>query len=180
MPTRRAVLDLLLLESRRRYLDAEAEQLRTKRILSMDLELVRGDRRIIDLSIVHKCELNASGEIIGFFGAFQDISERKTAERELEKLAFFDPLTGLANRALFQRRIQEAMRDTGGRPLLGGALLMLDLDRFKEVNDSLGNQAGDELLKRMTERLMRTLSADVFLARLGGDEFAAILPGPTG
>jgi diguanylate cyclase (GGDEF)-like protein len=173
-PRRTDVLARCRGDSARTLLDAEAEVMRTRGMKSVDVTIQRGDGSLADFTVTSKAELNADGAVIGIFGAIQDISERKNSERELEKLAYYDPLSGLANRALFQRAIRRAVDDSH-RLNRNGALLMLDLDRFKEVNDSLGHQAGDELLVKVAERLTRLLPRDAFLARLGGDEFAAIL-----
>lgn len=99
-------------------------------------------------------------------------SGRKTAE--LAHQAAHDPLTGLANRVLLRRRIEASLSDvTADRPL---ALLMLDLDRFKDVNDTFGHHYGDRLLQEAALRLTDTIGADGTVARLGGDEFAILLP----
>ncbi|MEO6015223.1 MAG: EAL domain-containing protein [Devosia sp.] len=101
---------------------------------------------------------------------FRDISEQKRARDEIEHLALHDPLTGLANRTLFQKRLAEA-EATGSAT----AVLLLDLDHFKEVNDTLGHPVGDALLVGTANRLRDCLGADVTIGRLGGDEFAAIV-----
>jgi diguanylate cyclase (GGDEF)-like protein/PAS domain S-box-containing protein len=115
----------------------------------------------------------------------ENITERKNAEAELirqseinEHQALHDPLTGLPNRLLFSERIEQAIKYAERR---GGsaAILMMDLDRFKEVNDSLGHQAGDALLKEVGERLGASLRASDTVARLGGDEFGLLLPEPS-
>jgi diguanylate cyclase (GGDEF)-like protein len=102
-------------------------------------------------------------------------AERKHSEDALQRRALHDPLTGLANRSLFQDRLSLALhaakRDK--KPL---ALMLMDLDRFKEVNDTLGHQAGDELLLEVGRRLRHAKRATDTVARLGGDEFALILP----
>jgi diguanylate cyclase (GGDEF)-like protein len=126
--------------------------------------------------VTSKAVTNAEGRIIGFSGTIQDISARKSAEETLERLAYYDPLTGLANRALFHREINDVLThctQTGSR----AALLLLDLDHFKEVNDSLGHAAGDELLCKVAHLISRALGNNHFLSRLGGDEFAIILRG---
>ncbi|RJT35226.1 EAL domain-containing protein [Mesorhizobium waimense] len=109
--------------------------------------------------------------------AVRDIRERKKAEQEIVRLAHFDPLTGLANRRSFTGRL-EAEIDAAGRSGKGGnlALLLLDLDRFKEVNDLFGHAAGDAMLQRVAQCASAVLRHGQMLARLGGDEFAIIAP----
>ena len=104
-----------------------------------------------------------------------DISAQKATERELSELAYGDPLTGLANRSAFQRMLQEAIAGTRHQQDRMLALLLLDLDHFKAVNDTLGHAAGDRLLVQAAERLRTRLRSSDGLARLGGDEFAIIL-----
>ncbi|QDM28815.1 EAL domain-containing protein [Tardiphaga sp. vice304] len=156
-----------------RVLEAQAEVARTGAIKSVDIKYRRGDNSIGDLVVTNKATSDADGHIIGFHGTIQDISERKRAEEQLEQLAYHDPLTALANRALFHRELNSLLV----RQLVGksGALLLLDLDRFKEVNDSLGHAAGDELLVRVAHLLSRQLGSRHVLSRLGGDEFAIIV-----
>jgi diguanylate cyclase (GGDEF)-like protein/PAS domain S-box-containing protein len=108
----------------------------------------------------------------------RDVTERKLQEAELERMALHDALTGLPNRTLLSNRIEHAIRSaqrTGDHM----AILLLDLDRFKDVNDTLGHQVGDQLLTEVGPRLERPLRASDTVARLGGDEFAILLVGPT-
>lgn len=119
---------------------------------------------------------DTEGNIVGTFGISRDISQRKEFEDQLERQAFFDPLTQLPNRALFMNRVrhlfQRARRVPDG---LRFAVLYLDVDRFKGVNDGLGHQAGDELLIQIARRLERCVRPSDTLARQGGDEFTALL-----
>lgn len=108
-------------------------------------------------------------------GMLQDVAEEKRLQAELQRLAFEDPLTGLANRRLFLDRVEHQLqrgRRTGG-PL--GAVLFADVDDFKTLNDTLGHQAGDEVLIAMAERVTGCLRPGDTAARLGGDEFAVLL-----
>ena len=111
----------------------------------------------------------------GFVRTFTDITKRKAAEAEVARLARHDVLTGLPNRALFHETLERSLADIVQR---GGAcaVLYLDLDGFKSVNDSLGHQAGDELLRRVAAGL-RGIAGDGAVARLGGDEFAVLSDG---
>lgn len=104
----------------------------------------------------------------------RDISERATLEHRLRQLAFHDPLTGLANRFLFADRVSHAI-ERGQRTASGVALLFCDLDDFKTVNDSLGHEAGDQLLLAVASRLSACIRPGDTVARLGGDEFALLL-----
>ena len=115
----------------------------------------------------------------GVLLTLRDVSERKQLERALTRQAFTDQLTGLANRALLHDRTGQAIR-LAGRQGLTAALLLLDLDRFKEVNDTLGHHHGDLLLQQVAERLNGSLRSSDTVARLGGDEFAVLLPQITG
>ena len=105
---------------------------------------------------------------------FRDVTKRRLAEQHLEFLANFDPLTGLPNRRLFFDRIGQSLLNAKRQEHLVG-LLYLDLDRFKEVNDSLGHAIGDLLLKAVSERLAQALRLSDSVARMGGDEFTVIL-----
>ncbi len=109
-----------------------------------------------------------------FVATLSDISERKAIEVELRHLAHHDPLTGLPNRALFADRMQMVIA-LSGRQQRQFALFMIDLDHFKEVNDTLGHGAGDRLLMEASDRLRHCVRDSDTVARLGGDEFAVIL-----
>ncbi|MGH8352676.1 MAG: bifunctional diguanylate cyclase/phosphodiesterase [Pseudomonas sp.] len=119
---------------------------------------------------------NPQGQTTHFVGVFADISSLKHAQARLDYQAHHDPLTGLPNRLLFENRLRAALSDaeTDERK---GAVLFLDLDRFKHINDSLGHPVGDLLLKSIAIRLKEQLRDIDTVARLGGDEFIVLLPG---
>jgi diguanylate cyclase (GGDEF)-like protein/PAS domain S-box-containing protein len=106
---------------------------------------------------------------------FSDITERKQAEERVWRQAYYDSLTTLPNRRLFQDRLQHEIR-TSLRDATPVALMMIDLDRFKEVNDTLGHEVGDQLLMEAARRISHCVRESDTVARLGGDEFAVILP----
>ena len=114
-----------------------------------------------------------NGNITHFVAITEDISERKQTEQTIRHLAFHDPLTGLPNRRLFNDRLHQAaaMRHRRDNTF---ALMLLDLDRFKTVNDTLGHDVGDALLKAVAARLLNSIRQGDTLARMGGDEFAVI------
>lgn len=126
----------------------------------------------------HSVVREKNGEIGGIIGVATDITERKHAEKRLVQLANYDSLTGLPNRTLFRDRLTHAVAQAHRKDHLV-ALLYLDLDRFKMINDSLGHHAGDELLKGVSERLLSNAREEDTVARLGGDEFTVILEGIT-
>jgi len=115
------------------------------------------------------------GEFLGFRGSGTDLTEMRRSEAEVKRLASYDPLTGLPNRILMRRTLDESLRDVAGRPKRT-ALFMLDLDRFKTVNDTLGHPVGDSLLRQVAERLTLVVQQDGQVGRLGGDEFNVVLP----
>ncbi|MEY2920918.1 MAG: hypothetical protein RL261_2223 [Pseudomonadota bacterium] len=114
--------------------------------------------------------------IAGLALNFRDVSERKALEEQLRKLAFHDPLTLLANRSLFWNRVEHALT-LAQRSQQRVAVMFLDLDNFKNVNDSLGHDAGDRLLQAAAQRLVKSTRPSDTVARLGGDEFAILLEG---
>ena len=112
---------------------------------------------------------NAAGEVINYVGTHSDISQRKAAEREIQTLAFYDSLTGLPNRRLLPDRLERSLA-TSTRSGREGAVLFIDLDDFKYLNDTFGHDRGDLLLKQVAQRLVQCVREGDTVARLGGDE----------
>lgn len=117
-----------------------------------------------------------AGSFVGYRGIARDITERKRAEARIEQLAFFDDLTGLPNRRLLLDRLGQVLAQCT-RLSNQAALLFLDLDNFKDINDTLGHEWGDRLLIEVGQRLSEGLRASDTVARLGGDEFVVVLQG---
>jgi diguanylate cyclase (GGDEF)-like protein/PAS domain S-box-containing protein len=117
---------------------------------------------------------NAEGKCLGMVTACEDITSRKAAEKEIQRLAYYDSLTGLPNRRTFLDRLQQAVA-LGNRERRQVGLLFLDLDNFKDINDSQGHDFGDKLIREVAERLCVDMRESDTLARLGGDEFVIIL-----
>ncbi len=172
--------------------DAEAWLLACRRALgdgqpfSHDLRVQRPDGSLRHLhQQVEVIEHDAAGTPVRLAGAVHDVTRHKTAEAEIRRLAYYDPLTGLPNRLLFTEQLQRALQHAGrhGKRL---AIMFIDLDNFKRVNDTLGHTCGDELLRTAGERLSRALRAsdavsrdavegEHAIARLGGDEFIVMV-----
>ena len=160
------------------YPDAFTEEikktLKTKGNWSGEVESVRvnGERYEMELNIdaVH----DEDGSISHFVGVFSDITSRKNTEKELLKLANIDPLTELPNRSFFQASHQNLVRKSTPH-----TLLCLDMDNFKKINDSLGHQTGDILIKQIAKRLQRITGKNATCYRLGGDEFSILMENNT-
>jgi diguanylate cyclase (GGDEF)-like protein/PAS domain S-box-containing protein len=124
---------------------------------------------------VSASDLRDDPDVGGVVLNIRDVSVRKTKEEDLLRRALYDPLTGLANRALFREHVEKALARLRRTPALPHAVLFVDLDGFKTVNDSLGHAAGDEVLVEVGNRLRRWMRPGDTAARLGGDEFAVLL-----
>jgi diguanylate cyclase (GGDEF)-like protein/PAS domain S-box-containing protein len=136
---------------------------------------VRKDGRRVPVILVVNTMANDSGEPVGYMGIAYDVTERKRAEEHIRHMAHHDALTALPNRALLQERLGAALV----RAKREGdcmALMFIDLDRFKNINDSLGHHVGDSILKIVAERLRSAVRASDTVARMGGDEFVVLLP----
>lgn len=148
----------------------------------LERELVASDGRRIDALLSGACvDDPVDGPVVWF--TIQDLGRRRSRERELVNAALTDPLTGLANRQVLHERLEAWVRAVRHDPARRFAVLFIDFDRFKAVNDTLGHQAGDQMLREIGERLRRNLRAgdlDVasdtggLIARLGGDEFVLV------
>ncbi len=114
-------------------------------------------------------------QVEGIFIVYRDISQRKKFEAELFHKSFYDSLTGIPNRTLLIERLERAMERTKRRPDYKFALLMIDIDHLKNVNDTLGTLAGDEFLMQFSERIKECIRSTDTIARMGGDEFAILI-----
>jgi diguanylate cyclase (GGDEF)-like protein/PAS domain S-box-containing protein len=169
--------------------EAFDEGLRTGSRFSIEFR-VRGTTEELIVHAQGEVVFGADGRPTGLAGTVQDVTERRRAEERIRRLAYFDPQTALPNRVLFQERVQQAIADARrSRKLVG--LLFMDLDHFKQVNDTLGHGAGDVLLGEVATRLNQavrdtdpltrgsTEAEESVLARHGGDEFIVCLSGIT-
>jgi diguanylate cyclase (GGDEF)-like protein/PAS domain S-box-containing protein len=136
---------------------------------------LRADGEVVWVTRTVTLVRDAAGLPLHFLDQVQDITERRRFEQDLRHLADHDPLTGLLNRRRFEQELDRQVKEVA-RYGPRGALLVLDLDHFKYVNDALGHHAGDELIMRVAETLRGRLRESDILARLGGDEFAVLLP----
>ncbi|WP_367066904.1 EAL domain-containing protein [Oryzisolibacter sp. LB2S] len=168
----RPVIDLL-------YHDPQDFALATERVLSHgewsgELLHCTRDGRVIEIEGRWTLVRNEAGEIDSILAINSDIGARKADEREIERLAYFDSLTGLPNRAQFMQRMTRALA-TAQRRQQGGALLFIDMDNFKTLNDTLGHDQGDLLLQTVAQRLSSCVRDVDTVARLGGDEFVVLI-----
>jgi diguanylate cyclase (GGDEF)-like protein/PAS domain S-box-containing protein len=135
----------------------------------------RKDGSVVPVSVVVSPVRDARGAVAGVSVVARDVTERRRFEDQLRHLADHDALTGLFNRRRFEEELRRAV-GYAARYGPGGAVIVLDLDNFKHVNDTLGHGAGDELIRSVAHLLQARLRATDVLARMGGDEFAIILP----
>ena len=147
--------------------------LRTTEPFRFEHRVIRPSGEVRTIDSRGRVEVDAEGRVVRMTGTGQDVTERRAAERLLEHQALHDPLTGLPNRALFLDRLQHALA-RARRPGTSLAVYFCDVDDFKDVNDSLGHDAGDELLIALPARLREGLRSGDTVARFGGDEFVVL------
>ncbi|MFT4243099.1 MAG: EAL domain-containing protein [Acidovorax sp.] len=142
----------------------------------LELQRQRPDGSMHWISVSGVPVFDAKGQLRGYRGVGRDITERKAVESQIEQLAFYDMLTGLPNRRLLVDRLQRAMA-ASARSGAQGALLFIDLDNFKDLNDTLGHDTGDQLLLQVAQRLKGCVRDADTVARFGGDEFVVLIEG---
>ncbi|MCP5358528.1 MAG: EAL domain-containing protein [Pseudomonadales bacterium] len=135
----------------------------------------RKNGEVFPQSVTISAVKNAAGITTHYVGDMVDISRIRDAEATINRLSLFDPLTGLPNRTNIQAQLNEILASSHSDQYFG-ALLMIDLDDFKDINDTLGHAAGDQLLVQVAQRLQKTLQNGEVAARYGGDEFIVVLP----
>ncbi|HEU5278325.1 MAG TPA: EAL domain-containing protein [Gaiellaceae bacterium] len=161
-------------DDRDRVLTAHARTHRTHEPLSIEYRLVSRDDSILWVRDDGVVVLGDDGEPLYLQGYLLDITAERELQEQLRLQALFDPLTGLANRAFFHEQLEHAVSiRTEGEP--GTAVIFVDLDEFKQINDQYGHSVGDEVLAILGERLKGVIRAGDSVARLGGDEFAVLL-----
>lgn len=157
-----------------RVIESQRLAMETDKVQAVDVSVRRADGTIADVTLRTKVERDAAGRPLALVGTVQDITERRHAERQLEQLAYYDHLTGLANRVLCARKLKDLCKRASESGDLA-ALVLIDLDNFKEINDTLGHEAGDDFLCEVARRLTQMIGKGNVAARLGGDEFALLL-----
>jgi diguanylate cyclase (GGDEF)-like protein/PAS domain S-box-containing protein len=172
--TYNAWYDLLLPEDCGAVKMALESAIRGESEFNTDFRIHRGNGEYATIYALGQVYRDSTGKAIRIVCFNQDITERKAAEKRINSLAFYDPLTNLPNRRLLGERLNHAI-DLATRENKGFAVLMLDLDHFKEVNDGFGHLAGDELLVQVGQRISSRLRNVDTVARLGGDEFTILL-----
>jgi diguanylate cyclase (GGDEF)-like protein/PAS domain S-box-containing protein len=142
---------------------------------TLEARCVRHDGKLVPYLCNGVVLKNPAGEVIGFTGTGRDITERIEAAERMRHMAHYDALTDLPNRALFSDRLQLALA-TANRDRKHLALMFIDLDKFKQINDTLGHHVGDLLLQEATRRMLDCVRESDTVARIGGDEFIVLLP----
>jgi diguanylate cyclase (GGDEF)-like protein/PAS domain S-box-containing protein len=165
--------DLIAPEDAERAGTALARSFSGEDVRRIELHLVAKDGRKVFAEVMGRV-VEEGGHVVGFEGIARDVTEQRMLQEQLTHQAFHDPLTGLPNRALLLDRLGHALAGAE-RPDAPIAVILLDLDNFKLVNDSLGHDAGDEILRALAPRLVHAAGAGDTVARMGGDEFGLVL-----
>lgn len=150
------------------------EKIRTNPAWEDDVWIKTKQQHVFPAHLTLTAVQNPNGDIKNYVGTLKDITHNRAAAAEIERLAYYDPLTGLPNRRLLINRLKQSLA-TSQRHNKLGAILFIDLDNFKNLNDTLGHDMGDLLLKRVAERLCNCVREVDTVARLGGDEFVILL-----
>jgi diguanylate cyclase (GGDEF)-like protein/PAS domain S-box-containing protein len=173
-PTLEFFLGLICVEDRARVQEIVESSISDVKDFDYEARVVKPDGSICWIHALGAVGVGRAGNVVKISGTVQDITQRKALEAEIEHQAFHDSLTGLANRALFTDRLEHALlRRARAESCL--AVLFMDLDDFKTVNDSMGHSAGDGLLVDVAHRIADTLRPADTVARFGGDELAILL-----
>ncbi len=159
---------------RQRVDDAVRAAIETRQRYDTEFHVILADGRQRIIHAQGEVSYDASGEALSMMGTVQDVTARRHAEDRLNFLAFYDDLTALPNRVLFHDRLRQALVEAARYQRIV-AVMFMDLDRFKNINDSMGHEAGDLLLKAVAERLSVCIREGDTVARLGGDEFTVVL-----
>jgi len=168
-------LEIVHPEDRERYLAVVNAAWEQAGACANEYRVIRGDGRVAWLSSHGKTIADAGGRVYRMIGVSQDITERKRQEEEARFLAYHDTLTGLPNRRLLDDRLRQAVFLAQRRDARV-AVMVIDLDRFKQVNDALGHRAGDAVLREASHRIAGCVRKADTLARHGGDEFVVVIP----
>lgn len=174
VPTLDKALEFFAPESRATIRDAFESSLNEGKSWDLELELITAKGCRIWTRATGGARMGTRGSPVTASGSLQDISSRRAAEDRIRRMAHYDELTGLANRGLFTAQLVHAISraERWGKRL---AVLFIDLDRFKNINDSLGHDVGDQVLREIGQRLVGSMRAADLVARLGGDEFVILI-----
>ena len=178
-PTLRSYAEIIHPADRERIIDAFDVARTTRTAFDQEFQVVRPDGAVREMHSVGEWAADQDGAPTRFIGTALDVTERNELQTAVRHMAFHDPLTGLANRRLFLDRLEHALtvaKRSGGTI----AVLFADLDDFKQINDTLGHQAGDDALREVATRLTTATRGTDTIARFGGDEFAILCEGDDG
>jgi diguanylate cyclase (GGDEF)-like protein/PAS domain S-box-containing protein len=162
-------------EDRQAVMEQAEAVLSEKSAYPLEHRIIHKDGRVRWIRNIPVPRIDQQGHLVAYDGLVSDITDRKQAEQKLRDIAFYDALTNLPNRELFRDRLRQAIIQARRHKRMF-AVMILDLDRFKGINDTLGHKIGDFLLKYVSERLVKSTREADTVARLGGDEFIILFP----